>query len=116
MASAGFSVGESEDSKDLREQNKIIAGLHLELEVHSSRSATIGSTVVARRAGIAAAANATKASSEATAPKVKESVALTPNTRLAITRVSAAAPTRPTPMPATASSIPCLTTNPRIFP
>src|SRR5215472_13364809 len=48
---------------------------------YSSRSATIGSTVVARRAGIAVAANATAASSKTTAPKVRASVALTPKSR-----------------------------------
>jgi hypothetical protein len=42
------------------------------MDRYSSRSATIGSTLVARRAGMTVAANATAASSTATEPKVAE--------------------------------------------
>src|SRR5688500_10085602 len=45
-----------------------------------------------------------------TVVKVARSVALTPNSRLAITRVSAAAPARPITLPATVSSSPCRST------
>ncbi len=50
---------------------------------------------MARRAGIAVARKATTPSSAATAQKVKASVALTPNSRLAITRVRSAAAHQP---------------------
>ena len=43
-------------------------------------------------------------------------MALTPNSRLAITRVSAAAPTSPARIPIAASSIPCRTTRPMMLP
>jgi len=52
------------------------------------------------------AANATAASSAGKAAKVPASVALTPKSRLAITRVKTAAPARPAAMPMAASSIP----------
>src|SRR5580704_15914822 len=63
--------------------------------VYSSRRATIGSTLVARHAGIAVAANATAANNAGTPTKVARSMVLTPNNRLAITRVRSAAPATP---------------------
>src|SRR5437588_3186311 len=57
------------------------------LELHSYRSATIGSTLVARRAGTKQAARATPVSNSAIRPNVIGSVALTPNSRCAIKRV-----------------------------
>ena len=52
---------------------------------HSSRNATIGSTLVVRHAGMSVAANATAANSAGTATKVVASVVLTPNNMLAVT-------------------------------
>ena len=75
---------------------------------YSSRSATIGSTLLARHAGMTVAANATSASNAGTVRKVAKSLALTLNNRLAITRVRAAAHARPAKMPISASCIPCL--------
>ena len=82
---------------------------------YSSRSATIGSTLLARHAGTTVAANATSASNAGTLRKVAMSLVLTPNNRLAITRVRATAPIKPAKMPISASCIPCRTTSPRIF-
>src|SRR6267154_5504210 len=57
--------------------------------VYSSRSATIGSTRDARRAGIAHAASATSISTTATPPKVAGSWTGTANTRLDSARLNA---------------------------
>src|SRR5215831_6421006 len=61
---------------------------------YSCRSATIGSTFVARRAGTKQAAIVTLTSSNAITASVSGSVALTPNNQLFRTRVTATAPTR----------------------
>src|SRR5262245_64897626 len=55
---------------------------------YSCLRATIGSTFVARRAGIQQASRATNASNNAIATNVNGSVAPTPNNRLAINRVT----------------------------
>src|SRR5215468_513932 len=55
---------------------------------YSHRRAAIGSTFVARRAGIQQASKATTVSSDEIETKVSGSVALTPNSRLFINRVS----------------------------
>ena len=54
---------------------------------HSDRSASIGSTFVALRAGTRLASNATTVSSRAMTVKVAGSVALTPKSSPAISRV-----------------------------
>ena len=59
----------------------------------------MGSTLVARHAGMTMAQKATTARSAGTAKNVATSVALTPNNRLAMTRVRAAAPINPATMP-----------------
>jgi len=64
---------------------------------HSYRSAITGSIRAARRAGIKLATNATTTNNTAIATKVAGSVALTPDSNLFITRVSANA--RPTQAP-----------------
>src|SRR6185503_14250410 len=69
----------------------------------SYRSASIGSTFVARRAGTKLAARATPVSNTETATKVSGSVALTPNNNVDITRVTAIAPATPTATPISAS-------------
>ena len=56
---------------------------------YSHRRAIIGSTFVARRAGIQQASNATAMSSSAIAENVAGSVALTPKSRFFIVRVNA---------------------------
>src|SRR5262249_7741289 len=66
---------------------------------HSHRSATSGSTFVARRAGIQQATSATRTSDTAVAPNVEGSVALTPNSSVDIKRVNAKAATNPVIMP-----------------
>jgi hypothetical protein len=83
---------------------------------YSSRSATTGSTLVVRHAGITVAVNATATNSTGTTPNVAASVVLTANSKLAITRVNANAPTSPTRIPITANSIPCRSTSPRTSP
>jgi len=55
--------------------------------VYSHRSAIIGSTFVARRAGIQHASNATITSSSGAAANVNGSVAFTPKSKLFINRV-----------------------------
>jgi hypothetical protein len=55
---------------------------------HSTLTAAIGSTLVARRAGIQQASSATTMSVTVTTTSVIGSVALTPNNRLFIRRVS----------------------------
>jgi hypothetical protein len=62
---------------------------------HSSLSATFGLSPAARRAGIQAANAAISANNTAIAAKVAGSVALTPTSKLAITRVSAIAAITP---------------------
>jgi hypothetical protein len=79
--------------------------------VYSVRNATIGSTFVARRAGIQQATNATPASSNVTPPKVSGSVAVTPNKKNASARVIANAPASPTITPISVSFKPCETTS-----
>jgi len=59
----------------------------------------MGSTLVARSAGIAVAANATAPRIPGTAANVAASIALTPNNRVAITRVTANAPASPAKIP-----------------
>src|SRR5262247_511554 len=73
---------------------------------HSHRNATIGSTFVARRAGIQQASSATSASSKATPTNVNGSVGLTPNNKLVIKRVKANDAARPRAMPSSVSLIP----------
>src|SRR5438876_1113001 len=77
---------------------------------HSYLRATIGSTCAARRAGSQQASRATPANTAATPAKVSGSVALTPNSRLVITRVSINAPATPASTPAPTTPIPWLTT------
>src|SRR5262245_23118807 len=67
---------------------------------HSRRSATIGSTFAARRAGIQHASIATKVSSGGITMNVIGSVALTPYSRPPIRRVTVQAVTSPAPTPA----------------
>ena len=55
---------------------------------YSSRNATIGSTPLARHAGMTVAAKAARANKTGTAMNVVMSLALTPNNRLAITSQS----------------------------
>src|SRR5262245_10509591 len=74
---------------------------------HSCRNAIIGFTLVARRAGIQHASNATSASSSAIEPNVNGSLALTPNNKDFIKRVSANAPASPMARPINTSFIPC---------
>src|SRR5437660_1389432 len=73
---------------------------------HSDRSTVIGSTFVARRAGIQHASRATNASSNVITIKVSGSVALTPNSRVFIKRVAMSAPPRPIPTPANTRPMP----------
>lgn len=80
-----------------------------------SRRTTIGSTLVARRAGITVAESATAARIYTTALNVTASIPLTANSRLAIKRVSTIAPIKPPTMPIAASSIPCRTINPTML-
>src|SRR5262245_33813774 len=74
---------------------------------HSLRSATIGSTFVARRAGIQHASKATVTSNSAIRPNVAGSVGVTPKSKVDINRVSAMAATRPAATPISVKSIPC---------
>src|SRR5215475_12572556 len=74
---------------------------------HSHRSATIGSTLVARRAGIRQANSAAPASASEIRMKVSGSVAVTPYRSGSMTRVSANAPAIPSANPASVSFIPC---------
>src|SRR5262245_44215871 len=66
---------------------------------HSARKAMIGSTFVARRAGIQQANSATLKSSSAITTNVKGSVGRTPNNKLSIQRVSANAASKPIAAP-----------------
>jgi hypothetical protein len=74
---------------------------------HSYRSATRGSTRVARRAGIQQASSAITASKIPTAPKVTGSFGLTPTKRFAMARVPASASSRPIPRPMLRTPTPC---------
>src|SRR5262245_55275354 len=74
---------------------------------HSLCSAIIGSTLVARRAGIQQARSATPANSITTTTKVAGSVGPTPNSKRFITPVNQKAPSSPTATPISASLIPC---------
>src|SRR5262245_4417065 len=74
---------------------------------HSLRSATSGSTRVARSAGIQHASSATSVSDNVITTNVNGSVALTPKSSVFIKRVSASAPPNPSSAPPPASFIPC---------
>src|SRR5262245_44226047 len=78
---------------------------------YSCLRAITGSTFVARRAGRSAASSATAVSNSVITAKVNGSVALTPNNRVFINRVSANAPASPTNTPAPARTIPRPTTS-----
>src|SRR5262245_19144122 len=78
---------------------------------YSHLSATIGSTFVARRAGIQQASSATTVSSSAITMNVNGSVALTPNSNVFINRVSAYDAVSPIATPTRDNIIPCLTTS-----
>ena len=67
--------------------------------VYSCRNATIGLTLLARRAGIQHASKATSISDKAITAKVSGSVELTPKSKLFITRVAASAITSPITTP-----------------
>src|SRR5215475_3619351 len=82
-------------------------GIWLISRAHSCRNATIGFTLVARRAGIQHASNATNASSSAIVENVNGSLALTPNNKDFINRVSANDPASPMARPINTSFIPC---------
>src|SRR5690348_14371955 len=77
------------------------AGNFFFLTHHSWRRATIGSTRIARRAGIQHATRATTSRSAAVAANVSGSFALTPNSWLATIFVDANAATIPTAIPGT---------------
>src|SRR5262245_9820842 len=77
-------------------------------------SEVIGSTRVARRAGMKHASNATPASNNDKAANVIGSVASTPNNRDSISRVKASAPANPTAIAITIRRIPYPMTIPRI--
>src|SRR5262245_5979944 len=74
---------------------------------HSRRSATIGSTFAARRAGIQHASIATKVSSGGITINVIGSVALTPYSSPPIRRVTAKAAASPAATPTSVRIIPC---------
>src|SRR6266404_7071711 len=78
---------------------------------YSYRSATIGSTFIARRAGTKLAARATPVSTTAIRANVMGSVALTSKSRLDIRRVRNNDATRPIVTPASASNMPSPTTS-----
>src|SRR5438477_6164052 len=78
---------------------------------HSYLSATIGSTLVALRAGTKQAPRATPVSRSAVATYVIVSVAVTPNKKVDNKRVNANAPPSPITTPIRAGSIPCATTS-----
>ena len=82
---------------------------------YSSRSATMGPPCWPATQESTVAANATTPATRERLRNVAMSLVLTPNNRLAITRVRATAPIRPAKMPISASCIPCRTTSPRIF-
>ncbi len=78
---------------------------------YSARRATSGSTFVARRAGMEHASSAMLTNMTAAATKVAGSVAVTPKSRLAITRVRATAAGIPMATPSSAKTRPCRTTS-----
>src|SRR5262245_18641349 len=75
--------------------------------VHSHRRAIIGSTFVARRAGIKQANSATQASEDDIKMNVSGSVTVTPYRSGSMTRVSAKAPIIPSANPESVSFSPC---------
>src|SRR5262249_54131407 len=79
---------------------------NLKSAVYSHLNATIGSTFAARRAGIQQATSATTLSKSAITTNVSGSVALTPNSKPDIRRVSAKAAPEPSATPIEASVIP----------
>jgi Xaa-Pro aminopeptidase len=81
-----------------------------EVPRYSLRSASVGSVMTARRAGIQLATSATRPRSATIETKVSGSVALTPYRSPAMARVAASAATTPIASPAPASAIPCPTT------
>src|SRR5262245_53819213 len=81
--------------------------------VHSHLNATIGSTFVARRAGIQQATSATAVSNKEIAMKVIGSVALTLNSLVFINGVSASDASNPIPTPANVRINPCRRTSRR---
>src|SRR5439155_7785842 len=79
--------------------------------LHSYLSASIGSTLAARRAGSQHARSATETRSSETTVKVSKSVWLTPNSRLERILVAARAPTNPKTTPMLIIAKPCFKTN-----
>src|SRR5512146_157855 len=77
---------------------------------YSYLSATMGSTFVARRAGIKLASSADATSTAATTINVHGSRGLTPKSSPASNRVAATLASRPAATPARATRIPCPTT------
>ena len=77
---------------------------------YSLLSACSGSTLVARRAGMIAAARATSSMNALTAINVAGSSGVTPNSSADVRRVSAAAPSNPITSPVAASPSPCRST------
>ena len=77
---------------------------------YSARRATIGSTLVARRAGIKLDSTATPMSTSEIMINVVGSVALTPKSKLDIKRVKMKAAARPKTTPIKTSFNPCPTT------
>jgi hypothetical protein len=75
----------------------------------SRLSATIGSTLAARRAGIMQASKEAAATSNAMIAKVRGSSVLTPKSRLSINLVNPKEPASPITTPISVSVIPCLT-------
>lgn len=81
------------------------AGMEPAASGYSCRSAIIGSTLVARRAGMRQATSATVASSSVKPANVTGSCAVTSKSKLAIKRVSANDATSPRATPQSASVI-----------
>src|SRR5206468_1475442 len=79
---------------------------HDDLTIHSYRSASIGSTFVARLAGNQLARTATITNNTETPRNVSGSVGVTPKSRLDRSRVAANAPALPAAAPVTASFTP----------
>src|SRR2546430_3707300 len=78
---------------------------------HSYLSATSGSTLVARRAGMQHAISATRTRPMETVASVSASVAVTPKRKLTINRVSPTAPASPSVTPNSTGTIPFLTSS-----
>src|SRR5205807_4995427 len=90
-------------------------GQHNDLKsFHSARSAIIGSTRIARRAGSHAATNATTETNSTIPAKVPGSDAPTPKRRLLNNRVAAKAPARPSTRLMPTSVMACPTTRRKI--